>query len=503
MLGSLAFAQLLSSDRWPEAQSKRVKLEDDKIAVWEKALEFATTGDLLPKIVANPEPCGDPVHLLPSSNNQHTTDERSCLSLDPPARVFNHDHRPVPFRCRNYQFGDWTVVDKDHELFGKFVDLYFLADKYLWRELMEAAFSRIVLFPISPAAFAILAAKWHDLCPSEKVGSCSTMPDPRLDWSESLREKFRDFVEDGFRYHVHAMDIVESWPEYLLGTRYSMARTRAYGAFNEWMENSMDPEAWALYKKFREMRKEVSETVRAEMQPGYYECGKGTRALLIECWSAERASAHLGHIFEPMDMFERLGFSEGTPGDLIVNLDVDSPAVGYVYGFNVKTQREGWFPRTLVRLLEEWEEECQGNCCAPVTFKYNGLRLSVDEDVGWLDKLGRKNWNLKESEGEEPEDEGYHDEYRGFGAEENKDEEDGDEDVYRIKEGFGDEEEYEKSEFICDGVDDNETELALTSSARFRTRWIPLQDRFYRCCAFLLCVGLVFVLRIPFTVAPS
>ncbi|MCJ1358044.1 MAG: hypothetical protein MMC33_008042 [Icmadophila ericetorum] len=211
--GSITFVQLLSNDRWPEARHCRIQLEDDDINAWDKALEFATTGELVPNVLPRTEPCGDSAHILPSTTHWHTDREDLCITLDPPIQAMSQEHQPVPFHCTKYQFGDWILSDDHQQLFKILVDLYFLADKYLWQELLEAALSRIPLFPIGPDAFAVLAARWHDLCPEDERKTSTTL-NPDLDWVGGLKERFQEFVVKAFRYHSHAMDTSDAFPDY-------------------------------------------------------------------------------------------------------------------------------------------------------------------------------------------------------------------------------------------------------------------------------------------------
>ncbi|MCJ1358043.1 MAG: hypothetical protein MMC33_008041 [Icmadophila ericetorum] len=154
----------------------------------------------------------------------------------------------------------------------------------------------------------------------------------------------------------------------------------------------MTPEAWAVHKMMREMRRDVTELNAAELRPGHFECGQGREVLFIGFWDRESAMEHLKYSIDPDIIawgFNDVNFSEGLPGDILITVEIDKRMEDYVYGFDVRTQREGWFPRCLGTLLEERVEDRHGDCCQPFTFKYDGLRLGLDEGLGWLKQQRR------------------------------------------------------------------------------------------------------------------
>ncbi|MCJ1391894.1 hypothetical protein MMC18_004761 [Xylographa bjoerkii] len=91
--------------------------------------------------------------------------------------------------------------------------------------------------------------------------------------------------------------------------------------------------------------------------------------------------------------FDTQPFAAAEPGDFITEIKDDVPGGHYVTGLVLRTNTRGWFPRSALRLFEQRSRKhCNGPCCEPQTFKYDGCRIYLDDPLSEGIKLrkGRK-----------------------------------------------------------------------------------------------------------------
>ena len=170
------FAKMLSSDFGSqEALESKVTLVEDSSFLWGLALAFLDTGHLFPSISVAKPPKDEAGISMQASQMwpYHVLSVRKAKEfLNCALQVIDWKGNKTAFDPRSDQVGHWRTTDETHALFEQLVDLYCLADKYMWPKLMQACMRRIHCFPIGPRALSVLMRKclpFMDCATTEEV----------------------------------------------------------------------------------------------------------------------------------------------------------------------------------------------------------------------------------------------------------------------------------------------------------------------------------------------
>lgn len=337
---------------WRESQQNTIALPDDEVDTWVKAVQVLMGETVLPD--------GEPIEVFDLTGN------------------------PIEYRPggSHQQMGDWGFPDATSTQFKALVDLFALADKYLWAELREQCLEGILQFPIGPAAFAMLVTLPQELYifpeGSERrdkygYGSLHTLMQKAM-YYHSVR--YEDCHDRAFNFTSH-LDLLEQ-------------RSRMYDPLDDFMRANMSPQAWAVYKGLAQNRTDNNLGMRLDVDARRWECGNGREGVIVNSWNIFEAVDYCfgqeailtrpygegkeAEILWYKEKFSRLfpnrPFSEAKSGDIIIRIrfgvpdSSETPDPDFVSGLNTRTHEEGWFPRSWVRLLEERPKEyCNGSSC--------------------------------------------------------------------------------------------------------------------------------------------
>lgn len=333
---------------WREGQENIILLPEDDVETWETAAKILT-GDRF-------------------------------LFDDAPIQVFDVTGKSVEYRHggSHEQMGNWRFPEATFSQFLTIVNLFELADKYLWAELRENCLERIMQFPIGPQALAVLV----DIPPElyKFPEGCD----------RSLMDGLDKFIKESLHYHSNRYD------EWYGGNRHGVRnfiileeRSKQYDPLDEFMKANMTAKAWAIYKEISESRAAKDRQTRSEMDTSYWQCDSGRQGVLIDNWNlyeavdhcldkeviatrpyGEGIKAEIKWYNEKFSgIFPDHPLSEAKRGDIIIQIsdglpDNETLNHDYVAGFNTRTQQDGWYPRSWIRFLEQSaNKDCCGPCC--------------------------------------------------------------------------------------------------------------------------------------------
>ena len=124
------------------------------------AIDFLRTGDFYPRLKHLQVQCfrrSLPPHVAYGPRNIRDRGYR-CTSLGIPLHTVSNNGSQTLFQHKDVRIGNWAATEPTHFLFDQMVQLFCMAEKYGWTELMDISMRKIDVFPIDPRALATLAA---------------------------------------------------------------------------------------------------------------------------------------------------------------------------------------------------------------------------------------------------------------------------------------------------------------------------------------------------------
>ncbi|MCJ1286437.1 hypothetical protein MMC26_005782 [Xylographa opegraphella] len=379
---------------WKEGKENKVELPEDAPEAWRIAIGFFMTNDIPPHIV---QACD----CMPGYHCGHQR------KLDPPVQVIGADDSTVDFNLADHQLGDWCYPDTTLATLKNLVDVFCLANKYLWLDLLTTCMEKIRLFPLGPAALPILAVT---------EVSANTV-------SNLIHAGIK-----GCRTHTPHPFVNSRWQEV----------PNPFEPLKEFFKANMTAEAWKAFSLLEDSRLEQRENIRTVIGAGYWECCEERQGVCIVEWdkhaherentrylkrkqdasrqgcekiAAETSceshneaclcgstSAHkqtddqakMDTAGDSSTEITRESFAAAEVGDFIIDIRGDPSDARYVTGLVLRTHSRGWFLRSALRLFEPRASKyCNGSCCEPRTFKYDGCRLYLDDPLNEGLKLRR------------------------------------------------------------------------------------------------------------------
>lgn len=389
------FRKIFEQRTFREGKESRLRLLEDDPLVFGKLLEFVRIGDYFPHIVLSPEQC-DPYHryglfqyqnyledreLRPSCERRY--DESRCGSLECSLQVIVdlQEGTMVTYQHGDPLFGRWKTDDETHTLFEQEVKLFCMAERFLMEDLKRLCLSKIFMFPLGPRELAVLARH-----------IAGEVYEPNLE--DPINTELHQLLRGCMRYHQRHFD---EWRPNRQFDRHSNT-AHGYAEYLAVIESQMTAHGATLFHAMAGARDSIEKSV-GDMYANW-ECRDERIAVCRKPYSDcdarlvwQRRNRSPDQDWEDKgpevpyldDLYPGFEFCEAREGDTIIRITLNKPVKGLAYGFNVRADAWGWYPRDLLRFLETKSyRDCPCHGCQPPTFRVNGRgpRLYMHDPEG-------------------------------------------------------------------------------------------------------------------------
>lgn len=366
-----------------EQIEKKIKLPEDDLKLWRKAIDFVYTGEFYPRLTSasrnEVDNSNTVIFYQDWLDQKHTS--VSFPSLETALKIVNKDGRLREFTKQDIRIGDWTPSEYTHDLFDEIVCLFCMGNKYAWEGLIELCLKKLMAFPLGGRAFATLVTYCTSFdIPAKEDNDNDEGEQSLLDGEDCARYKLLRLMNELYAYHTVAYDHTKA-----LSDVFGKKNDEAYVYLDEYFRNNMTEEAWAVFQKLAATRSKRTQDIRGGLTSESWFCQRylhgihehiWTKELAAEAWESHQPSSQGAKLLDDSSIppsrdqsnGELLGpgysFTEAMTGDVITSIVLDQPEAGFLYGFVQRTQSWGWFSAHNVRLLEQKsQEDCWCSCC--------------------------------------------------------------------------------------------------------------------------------------------
>ncbi|MCJ1368430.1 hypothetical protein MMC16_007573 [Acarospora aff. strigata] len=390
------FRSAIQAGVFRESVERSWKLPEDDPAIFDRVLEFLSTGDYFPRVVPSMVQCDreraaklfQHQHYLtdqpgvgecPSKHRWHPFDTNPyrCNTLEVPLEVIKYSQTKTTtvYEHTDAQFVSWGTTDSTRTLFEHEILLFCMAEKFMMEDLKTLCYSKILLFPKGPRELAVLAdhipAKvYHEEDPEDINNSNICV---------------HQLLSDCIRYHQPHFN---RWRSSYRHDKTS-PQIHQYSEYMAVLEREMTPHGAFLFHEISKSRDSIEEAPSWLYR--YWTCADEQIGILLReyteadakrdwlCYaeqSDEDASNKVPVILHSDNLFKGFEFCESRGGDTIARVTLDKPIEGMAYGLNTRCGQWGFFPRRLLRFLETKSyRDCPCDDCEPPTGKTRNGRF--------------------------------------------------------------------------------------------------------------------------------
>lgn len=385
------FKNIFKRGVFRESVDRILRLPKDKPTVFDRVFEFLGTGEYFPRLVPAMARCEQEYngklfqqhHGLMDYSGYTSCPEKhqwsygnapdECYDFEVPLEVIKRS-RPkdtTPFKHTDPPLGQWHTTEGTHTLFETEVLLFCTAERFMMEGLKDLCYRKILLFPKGPRGLAVLA----DHIPA-KVYRAQPFRD-----TTTANYRMHELVSSCVRYHQRFFDnwrssdrLDESSPhanEYVDYMRVIEREMTEHGAtlFHEIAKardaNEEEPARW-LYRWWS-----CAEEPIAILQQQYAEADAKLDWLIHTVPSDPEAINKVPDVLESDNLFQGFEFCASRCGDTISRITVDKPVKGMAYGYNIRCEQWGLFPRRRLRFLQakSWKDcsciDCETSTSRP------------------------------------------------------------------------------------------------------------------------------------------
>ncbi|MCJ1393635.1 hypothetical protein MMC18_006510 [Xylographa bjoerkii] len=421
---------LHAGTQFKKSTTGTVDLPEDEPDLWLLALEFLTLGEYFPylrtKSTESHSRAVDwdinyPYWLQPDLATMEGNRKKECLAT--PIHVINWSGNIVEYDREAARIGQWSTTDSTHHLFKQTVQLFVMAEKYIWHELMDMCVRKIRAFPLGARAFSILTeyCTMPDYCQdvedtdsdeeqsisypwateadiddngteltaqefllAEGVTPCRHPNGPRS--VSNIRNQMRQILDDLFAFHTAYYDESK-----MTKGAYTLRARRAneqddYQLLDKFLEDSMTPEAWVVVQKMTRQRNDRLKVLGHKYLIEGESCIAKRTGVLKKDWTAATAeAAHVQWTKRDGQRSRRYAswnwvkgsvqFTESRKGDLISGIQLHSSIRPFVYGMNQRTQKLGCFDPQILGFSAEHSADERKHDRGPCPKCESGLQL--------------------------------------------------------------------------------------------------------------------------------
>ncbi|KAI9715373.1 MAG: hypothetical protein M1812_006018 [Candelaria pacifica] len=361
-----------------EALHNEINLPEEDPSIFGHVIQFMKSGEFFPRKIELPTECilsrrpmfqdQYPNTRCDGGGHYSSKCEKLEVELDVNERGrLKDDH----YKHHEQRLGMWNTTFATHILFCQMIDLYCVADKYQLLKLGDLCYDKIRLFPIGPKELAILA---------ENILTRVANNDDPIHWllNEALEYHRTPFEERDLspvtRYErwVNQEGKSQGW-----SSSWGPPRD-PYADLETFFTREMSLPAQSLYRNLTQLRSSVNQAPRWGYGQGW-SCEDERRGMIFQSWTAKDAFAAYVHYAKKNNIFiaqceeesvansdncfPKFEFCEARSGDLITKIYMDKPVKGFVYGYNNRCDKWGFYPR---KLVEFFEKRSRKNChCEP------------------------------------------------------------------------------------------------------------------------------------------
>ncbi|KAI9878048.1 MAG: hypothetical protein M1830_002063 [Pleopsidium flavum] len=376
-----------------EGVENKMSLPEDDPVLFDRMTEFLCTGDYFPHLIPSPDPC-DGIYkertLFQHKNHLTAFSERvvcddkfygqDCKTVELPIEIVVdlETKTTAVFGHMEERLGRWQTTEATHHLFEQEVLLFCMAEKYMMDDLKELSYRKISMFPQGPKALAVLADHIHaKVYRGQTTGICN------------INYKMHEVVSCCMEYHQRFFDEWRSRHRLVKSSPY----VHDYAEYMAVLEREMTSLGATLFHAMANAKESVED--RTRIMYGWWKCADERIAVLQSDFEEDAAKYHwLDHAkqtdaeaqykvpntLHSDNLFKGFEFCESRRGDTISKITVDKPIKGLAYGFNVRCEQWGFYPRKQLRFLEttSWRG-CFCDDCQPPSFRDQGLRIYMHD----------------------------------------------------------------------------------------------------------------------------
>ena len=387
-----------------ESTERILRLPEDEPTVFERVLEFLGTGDYFPRLVPAVAKCEqeynrklfqqhhDLVEYLgyTSCPEKHhwfsgnAPDE--CCDLEVPLEVIQRSqpNNTCAFKHTDPPLGQWQTTEATHKLLEDEVLLFCMAEKFLLEDLKDLSYRKILLFPKGPRELALLA----DHIPARVYRESS--------FRDATTTSFRihELLSSCIRYHQRFFD---KWRS---SDRLDQTSPDAdlYIDYMDIIEREMTPHGATLFHEIARAR-DANEEEPARWLYRWWSCAEEPIAILQKHYAEvdakldwlsyavprdQDAITKVPDVLEGDNLFKGFDFCASRCGDTISRITVDKPIKGLAYGYNIRCEQWGFFPRRHLRFLQakSWKDCSCIDCAAPTARPRGGTSFFMHDPLG-------------------------------------------------------------------------------------------------------------------------
>ena len=276
------------------------------------------------------------------------------------------------------------------------MQLYVLAEKYVWSELMDICLRKITAFPLGGREFSVLVeyCTMQDVRLDTKNNKSENKVSLSFSWSatedvvdivrkmtvqelldgeaavpsgrnkefgavSNVRNQMRGVLDDLFAFHTAYYDQSRIIKSSHIQERLPTEWVDHYRSLDHFLEYSMTPEAWIVVKKMTRVRNDRMRVLGEKYVTQGESCIEKRDGILEVDWTPWQAEArhvqwmqHSGNWKRKLTSWNwaqgSVQFTESRRGDYISAIQLHSTIRPFVYGINQRTQKLGCFdPQTL------------------------------------------------------------------------------------------------------------------------------------------------------------
>ncbi|KAI9705092.1 MAG: hypothetical protein M1836_006875 [Candelina mexicana] len=409
LLDEQDFFRAALKPNFKEAFHNEIYLPEESPLTFSKVLQYLKSGEFFPRKVKLPSKCilnrgpmfQDWNHdTRCNGGGRYPSDcEKLEVELDVSERGrLREDH----YKHFEQRLGMWNTSFATHVLFRQMIDLYCVADKYQLLKLKDLCYDKLQLFPIGPKELAVLA--------ENALTRVANDNDP-IHWllTEALEFHRTPFEE-------RDLSLVSRWQTRFneegkpIGeTLTNVPPTDPYADLERFFIRDMSSDAQSLYRNLTQLRSEVNQRPRWGWTQDWC-CEDERRGMIFREWTGKDAfAAYAQHakknniliaqceeecVARSDNCFLTFEFCEARSGDLITKIYMDKPVKGFVYGYNNRCDRWGFYPRKLVEFFEKRSRKnCHCEPCEGYSFRMqDGPRFTPHDpnQTGRQNRRGRR-----------------------------------------------------------------------------------------------------------------